>query len=579
MPVNPTYPGVYVQEAPSSVHTIVPVDTATAAFVGRTLAGPVDDPRVIFSFGEFASTFGGLWSESMLGFAVQDFFRNGGAKAVVVRAYSAPKPANGGAAPDGYARVTLGDARGAQLKLKSANPGTAANNLWALIGFLDWRFNLGTHKLLPSGIRDSVAESFRKFNPAITQYDFFNMAILDKETGVFETYANLTLVDTPRRVDKVLEKSKLVRCDVLPDVSQAPAPTDDEPGTHLPALASKEQTSKDLAIPKDLPNVPGVVLFGQFANGNDGASLTKGDLSSDKVNETNKQGLYALEKTDIFNLLYIPPYEPDGSGGFKEVDGSLLSAAIDYCVKRRAVLLVDPPAEWKDPDSVTKNLKIPGLATSDHAAVYFPRLLEANPLHDNRIEPFGPCAAVAGVIARTDLARGVWKAPAGIEATLQGVSDLSYVLTDNENGLLNPHGVNCLRSFDVIGDVVWGARTMRGDDQLADQWKYLPIRRLALFIEESLYRGTKWVVFEPNDEPLWSQIRLNVGVFMHDLFRQGAFQGQSPSEAYLVKCDATTTTQSDRDRGIVNVIIGFAPLKPAEFVILTIQQLAGQLAV
>ena len=136
-----------------------------------------------------------------------------------------------------------------------------------------------------------------------------------------------------------------------------------------------------------------------------------------------------------------------------------------------------------------------------------------------------------------------------------------------------------MRTLPAAGNVVWGARTLVGDDRLASQWKYVPVRRTALFIEESLYRGTQWAVFEPNDEPLWSQLRLNIGVFMHDLFRQGAFQGQSPQDAYFVKCDAATTTQSDRDRGIVTVIVGFAPLKPAEFVILYIQQVAGQLEV
>jgi hypothetical protein len=191
---------------------------------------------------------------------------------------------------------------------------------------------------------------------------------------------------------------------------------------------------------------------------------------------------------------------------------------------------------------------------------------------------FAPAGAVAGVIARTDAQRGVWKAPAGIEATLIGVNELAVSLTDMEQGLLNPQGINCLRALPGAGRVVWGARTMRGSDRLADQWKYLPVRRTALFIEESLYRGTQWVVFEPNDEPLWSQIRLNVGSFMHNLFRQGAFQGTTPREAYLVKCDAETTTQNDINLGVVNILVGFAPLKPAEFVIIRIQQLAGQVA-
>jgi len=152
-------------------------------------------------------------------------------------------------------------------------------------------------------------------------------------------------------------------------------------------------------------------------------------------------------------------------------------------------------------------------------------------------------------------------------------------MSDLENGRLNPLGVNCLRSFPVIGPVAWGARTMRGADVLTDQWKYLPVRRLALFIEESLYRGTQWIVFEPNDEPLWSSIRLNVGAFMNSLFRQGAFQGRTPRDAYLVKCDAQNNPQNDIDRGIVNILVGFAPLKPAEFVIIHIQQLAGQIQV
>ena len=136
--------------------------------------------------------------------------------------------------------------------------------------------------------------------------------------------------------------------------------------------------------------------------------------------------------------------------------------------------------------------------------------------------------------------------------------------------------MNTLRVF-PDGVVSWGARTMDGDDGFASEYKYIPIRRLALFIEESLYRGLKWVVFEPNDEPLWAQIRLNVGAFMNNLFRQGAFQGQTPKDAYFVKCDSSTTTQNDRNLGIVNIVVGFAPLKPAEFVVLTLQQMAGQI--
>ena len=250
--------------------------------------------------------------------------------------------------------------------------------------------------------------------------------------------------------------------------------------------------------------------------------------------------------------------------------------ALKYCKERRAILLVDPLQAWGSASDVKSGVDGLGLR-DENAAIFFPYVKISDPRRENRLEEFAPCGAVAGIFARTDAQRGVWKAPAGIEATLRGVRELSYKLTDGENGQLNPLGVNCLRTFPVIGHIVWGARTLEGADKLASEWKYIPVRRLALFIEESLYRGTQWVVFEPNDEPLWAQIRLNVGAFMQNLFRQGAFQGTSPREAYFVKCDRETTTQNDINLGIVNILVGFAPLKPAEFVIIKIQQIAGQI--
>jgi phage tail sheath protein FI len=213
------------------------------------------------------------------------------------------------------------------------------------------------------------------------------------------------------------------------------------------------------------------------------------------------------------------------------------------------------------------------LTYADYAALFFPYLLKRDPLRGGQIDAFPPCGAVAGVMARTDTNRGVWKAPAGMTATLSNTDGLVVKLTDEENGLLNPIAINCLRTFPNIGRVVWGSRTLKGSDQLSDDYKYIPVRRLALFIEESLYRGTQWVVFEGNDEPLWGQIRLSVGAFMQRLFRQGAFQGTAPRDAYFVKCDSSTTTQDDINRGIVNIVVGFAPLQPAEFVIITIQQI------
>jgi phage tail sheath protein FI len=216
-------------------------------------------------------------------------------------------------------------------------------------------------------------------------------------------------------------------------------------------------------------------------------------------------------------------------------------------------------------------------ADAINAAFYFPWVNAPDALQEGRPRAFPPCGFAAGLYAKTDVNRGVWKAPAGTEASLTGVTGLTQTLTDLENGNLNIQAINCLRFFALYGNVIWGARTLHGHNDRGSEWKYTPVRRMALFIEESLYRGTQWVVFEPNDEPLWAQIRLNIGAFMQSLFRQGAFQGRTPREAYFVKCDGETTTQDDINRGIVNIHVGFAPLKPAEFVVIKIQQLAGQI--
>ena len=314
--------------------------------------------------------------------------------------------------------------------------------------------------------------------------------------------------------------------------------------------------------------------------GADGSVLPKtADLIGSEADFT---GIYALEKVDLFNLLCIP----DATRAKRSDPGTLdpnlspndvFNAAMNYCLKRRAFLLIDAPPEVNDDDSAA-DWKSSGLTVQDkNGAAYFPRLRMGDPLNDFKPRTFAPCGVLAGLYARIDASRGLWKTPAGTEATLKGVQGLVYKLTDAENGTLNPLGLNCIRNFPVYGTVAWGGRTLVGADAQANEWKYLSVRRMALFLEESLYRGTQWVVFEPNDDPLWAQIRLNIGAFMHGLFRQGAFQGKTPREAYLVKCDKETTTQDDINKGIVNILVGFAPLKAAEFVVIKIQQLAGEI--
>ncbi|MGH7649209.1 MAG: phage tail sheath family protein [Gemmatimonadaceae bacterium] len=288
--------------------------------------------------------------------------------------------------------------------------------------------------------------------------------------------------------------------------------------------------------------------------------------------EALRTGFYALDAVDLFNLMVLPADQELLQPDFLPI----LGPASTYCTDHRAILLIDPPSAWTvnnlpvAQDSDVNTLR--SLVTSTNSAVFYPRVQ----FFDGTVQRYiGPTGMIAGIMARTDASRGVWKAPAGLDATLNGSTDLEVILTDRQNGVLNPLAVNCLRSF-PSGRVVWGSRTLAGFDNSADSdWKYLPVRRTALFLEESLYRGTQWVVFEPNDDPLYASIRKNLNAFMMGLFRQGAFQGSTPSDAFFVKCDDETTTQDDRNLGIVNIVVGFAPLKPAEFVVIQIQQIAG----
>jgi uncharacterized protein len=278
---------------------------------------------------------------------------------------------------------------------------------------------------------------------------------------------------------------------------------------------------------------------------------------------------------DLFNLLILCRDAND-----VEDRAAVWGPASVFAQQRRAFLIVDPPAGWNSISDVTSGTPHnigtlrQGLV-KDHAAIYWPRVRIVDPATALRLH-IDPSGSIAGVAARIDGSRGVWKAPAGLEAGIRGIVGSEHMISDPENGVINPQAVNAIRVF-PSGIVSWGARTMDGFDNSANSdYRYVPVRRLALFLEESLYRGLQFAVFEPNDEPLWAQIRLAAGAFMNNLFRQGAFQGQKASDAYFVKCDAETTTQNDINLGIVNVVIGFAPLKPAEFVIITIRQLAGQ---
>ena len=560
MPVAPTYPGVYIEEIPSGVRTITGVATSTTAFIGRALNGPTNKAVTINSYGDFERIFGGLWVDSSLGFAVRDFYLNGGSQAIIVRLYNAEtgKPAK--------TKLSFG-----AVKLEAAYEGRWGESLRAATD---------------TDVSESVALSM-----GLTKADLFNLTVFEeKPGGRTEVFRNVSFKEGPRRVDKVLDaESVLVNWDAASPIVQSSLPTasvaQDDVTKAEKDLADKKKALADAiqaGKPQtpDLDNATAAVTASQTAlKGktdalvvSNGDTLVLGEDFTPNGAEADKKGLYALEQVDLFNILCIPPYLSSG-----DIDPGLISAAAAYCEKRRAMLLIDSPSGWNTKDKAKTGINAGVGTTSKNAAIYFPRLKQANTLRNNQLEEFVPCGAVAGTFARTDTQRGVWKAPAGLDSALNNVPALSVALTDLENGELNPLGVNCLRTMVPSGRVIWGARTLQGDDRLTSEWKYVPVRRTALFIEESLYRGTQWVVFEPNDEPLWAQIRLNVGAFMHNLFRQGAFQGTTPKDAYFVKCDKESTTQNDINLGIVNIVVGFAPLKPAEFVIIKLQQMAGQI--
>ncbi|QTA89109.1 phage tail sheath C-terminal domain-containing protein [Desulfonema magnum] len=363
--------------------------------------------------------------------------------------------------------------------------------------------------------------------------DLFNLTITDTLSGAAEEFRNISVKESPRQIDDILSGiSKLARV-----------------------------SSGTLPVAR-----PNAITQAAFDGGTDGTQLTGDEYTG---SESKKTGIYALNDVDIVNLVCIPPISDDD-----DTPVAVLSKAITLCRKKRAMLIVDSPKAWVDVETAEKGL--PGLAPHENGAIFFPRLLMPDPLQENRIREFAPCGAVAGVFARTDVQRGIWKAPAGTNAVLMGVQGFSVNVSDGEQGHLNPLGINCLRSFPVVGNVIYGARTLKGADQLASEFKYIPVRRLTLHIEENLYRGTQFAVFEPNDERLWSDIRYTINSFMHDLFRKGAFQGTNAAQAYFVKCDADTTIQEDINRGIVNIVVGFAPLKPAEFIVIKLQQMAGQ---
>ena len=644
MPVETTYPGVYIQEAPSGVHTIVGVSTSVTAFVGTAGRGPVDKATRIFSFADYQRTFGPTMDETNpMGHAVSHFFANGGSEAVVVRA-------------------AHGDALAASVILKDG----AAGNVLTLTanGRGAWANRTGGVGIEVQVGYDNISNPDDLFRMVITYW------IVDPRTnqpvkGAEESFINLSMSPLhPRHVLNALATSQLVvpslpgalaagpagtsqsessigasvtvgpsartlrvTVDFGPSVDVTLFPTATADASKTPPqilteltsalgtagltgkvtateaggvfkLASADTTlnssvtvtpaaSADLSqalklglvwggaeVSGSAPRRPAVIASGDAAGALAGGSDGSAVVADDVVPNGGSTGAFALKELIFprFNILCLP--------GLTSDDQVQIGRGLAYCRDERAFLVVDSPAGGFA--AIPPNLgSLPALG--EHGAIYYPRIQATEAVSGgSRTLNLPPCGAVAGVMARTDTARGIWKAPAGLEAGIVGITGIANPtgappVDDDLSGQLNPHGVNVLRSFPAAGLVVWGARTLRGDDSLSSEFKYVPVRRLTDYIASSLYLGTQFAVFEPNDPTLWGQLRLAVGTFMRGLFRQGAFQQsekRAESESFFVTCDDTVNPQSEIDLGRVNVVVGFAPLKPAEFVVITITQIS-----
>jgi Bacteriophage tail sheath protein len=487
---NFTVPGVAIDDITNGVHAIAGVPTAIALFVGWARRGPVATPARLRSVLDHERQFGPLEADSTLGYAVRQFFANGGSEALALRVAAAD------ARPAG--------ARLGGLRIDAISPGEWGN----------------AYRLRLTRRADDARQ--------------FRLEVLHRPSGdaVIERFDDLSMGSRHARfVERVVDsQSNLI-------VAKAT-------GTRAPTNAT--------------------VDLGSFVKGADGAPLAPGEAAFHAAVAALFGAGSVTDRIELYSLVCVPGL----------VDAATIALLQADCRRRRAFLIVDAP---QGASIATLPAFASAVAGPDamNSALYFPWLRAADPLAPGGTRDFPPSAAVAGVFARVDAARGVAKAPAGTDAHVEGALALATTISDADAARLGALGVNGLRVVPSQGILVWGSRTLHGGDAAASEWKYVPVRRLALFIEESLSRGLAWAAFEPNAEPLWAALRSTVEAFLTTLWRNGALLGTTPAQAGFVRCDATTTTAADIARGVVRLLVGFAPLKPAEFVVLTIAQRAA----
>jgi phage tail sheath protein FI len=535
------HPGVYVQELPSAVRPIEGVSTSTAAFIGVADKGSVPgtilptgrmaQPPLVTSFTDYTRQFGGFRQDSFLTYAVRAFFENGGRRLYIVRVLgssptSPPTLASRAVSPGG-----------APLAISAANEGVWGNKI--------------SVQVANSSDGDTTNN--------------FKLVVLYDSTPV-EAFDNITFQGSPNVA----------------------------PGATNPAEYGRmavNSRSEYIAITADFTARPANTTI-QLGNGSDGPAAQPSDFIGAPAPDSTVAGtgLHALDKITDVNLIALP-----GQG-----DPATVNAGMEYCKTRPlqdcffigdtgTVSSVDAArVEGAAPTvrrvSDARDFATTGFAgtpldkaAGDYGAIYFPWVLSDDPFGVSRNPRIllPPSGFLAGLYARIDNSRGVFKAPAGTEAGVFGALGTAVGVSDTEQDQLNPVSVNVIRTVPGSGFVVWGTRTIGSDVS----WRYIPVRRMAIFLRVSIYYGIQWAVFEPNDEPLWASLRLNIRSFMLTQFRAGAFQGSKPDDAFFVKCDSSTTTQTDIDNGVVNILVGFAPLKPAEFVVLKLSQKVNQPAV
>lgn len=519
------HPGVYVSEVPSGARSIEGAPTSTTIFVGETERGPLGATK-IRSRSDYERLFGGYFrvrdvaspaaepTRVLTAYAIDGYYLNGGSTAYVLRAMDEGDA--GG--PDTAARDDV----------EASSPGIWGNSV--SVAFL--------------ASRDADPERFR----IAVVYE----APESGERRLVESWDRLSPdpVDENYVVD-VLRRSLYIRWATLAEGVAPVVPTPDELGS--PPSEPEESDIVDGAVP----------LTGGAGGGGDLSAAEYGLLLSDGLAGVDDAALLVASCDALLA----------NSSEYSNIVDKFIGFA-EGRPRQDLFFVGDLPGARTagDPGSATtaavteKN----SLTSSNFAGLYWPHLVVGDVVGVGRNPTITvpPSGYVAGLFARIDARRGVWKAPAGTEATLNATIAIEHELNDLHSDELNPKGVNALRQIPGAGRVVWGARTMIP----SSEWRYVPVRRTAIFLRTSIYNGIQWAVFEPNDEPLWASLRTSIGGFMETQFRNGAFAGRTSDEAYFVRVDAETTTEIDQAAGIVNILVGFAPLRPAEFVVVKLSQ-------